>query len=62
MDEFQELTEPTKARIQQKFFLERCAIKLLIRKQSPIRKNASISVLDIAPVNADEFVENAKIY
>jgi hypothetical protein len=59
---FLKMMDCKKAAIKWNFLLERCKIKLLIKRKSALRMKAFVSVVHIEKADADECCNLMKIY
>lgn len=62
VQDFMGLTDDQKGAIKWAILLERCAVKLVIRKKSVCRAKTLVSVVEVTPVNPTEIAKELKIY
>lgn len=60
--DFSNMTMNQRTKLKYKFLLERCAVKLLIKKKTICRSSIFIMVLDVKLEPLGEFVKKIKIY
>lgn len=62
LEEFHNLTTDQKTQLKWNYLLERCAVKVLVKRKTVCRTNIFILILDVRTVNLQEFVEKIKLY
>lgn len=60
--DFIRLSDDEKSSIKWNILLERCAVKLMIRKRSVCRSKTLISVVECSPINQAVIAKDLKIY
>lgn len=60
--EFIQLTDEDKGLLKWSILLERCTVKLVIRKKSVCRSKTLVSVVECSPINPKLIVKDLKIY
>lgn len=60
--DFLKLSDENRASIKWKFLMERCSIKLSIKRKSALRWTTQITMLDCQVSEPAEVIENIKVY
>lgn len=62
LNEFQSLTDLERGNLKWKFLLERCKIKIIIKKKTAVRRTVSITVLDCVVADMHDVLTDIKAY
>lgn len=62
VNQFIELSDDEKGLLKWSILLERCLVKLVIRKKSVCRSKTLVSVVECSPINPAEIAKDLRIY
>lgn len=60
--EFRALTDIERSKLKWKFLLERCKVKVIVKRKTAVRRTVSIIVLDCVVADVQEILTDIKAY
>lgn len=60
--EFQHLTDLDRSNLKWQILLERCKLKVIVKRKTAVQNTVSISVVDVAVADMNELMTNIKAY